>query len=105
VGNTRERCEEDAVALLREDVAEELAGLFANLPVTGSLKGLLMKGVADGNQKTRNKGPGTEIWGTLDLPHWGSQMKQDKKPALVRTQGRSECDKVNRSATRQGLIQ
>jgi hypothetical protein len=42
---------------------EGLAGLLANLPVTGSLQGLLMEGVADGNQQqgkedqgTRNKG-------------------------------------------------
>ena len=40
---------------LQEELAKEdnqLGGLLVNLPVVGSLIGLLIKGVADGNQRS-----------------------------------------------------
>jgi hypothetical protein len=62
--------------MLEEEEAGWLAGLLANLPMTGSLNSLLIERVAKGNLEgeiVKEPGIGEE---TLGLPHWGSQMKQ-----------------------------
>ena len=85
VGKTRGVREEE----LAEEEDDRLGGFFVNLPVSGSRCGLLIKGVADGNQRSNVELGIRCEERTLDLPHWGSQMKRGLKVSRVSTQGRS----------------
>jgi hypothetical protein len=69
--------EEGPARELREELAKEddrLGGLLVNLPVVGSLMDLLIKGVADGNQRSNVECGRESEERTLGQPHWGSQM-------------------------------
>ena len=91
---------ERGVGRAREVRAEELArdggvrlGVFlVNLPVLGSLISLLIKKVADGNQRSNGKWRIRCEERTLGLPHWGSQYVARVYISPVRMQGRLSSD-------------